>query len=87
MMDADDIWRWMHELESAQRLADERLAQMTADRKQAIAWRDDAERLRAAVQRQVDNIHRWRATGMSASQEESQSIYEQLFAALNNKVA
>ena len=38
--------------------------------------------LAAAVRRQVENIERWRETGIPASPEESKSIYEQLLAAL-----
>lgn len=43
----------------------------------------EVERMKAAIKRQVDNIDRWRATGESASPEESKSIYDQLCAALN----
>ncbi len=38
--------------------------------------------LAEAVRRQVENIERWRETGIPASPEESKSIYEQLLAAL-----
>ena len=38
--------------------------------------------LAAAVRRQVENIERWRETGIPATPEESKSIYEQLLAAL-----
>lgn len=38
--------------------------------------------LAEAVRRQVENIERWRETGIPATPEESKSIYEQLLAAL-----
>ena len=37
---------------------------------------------RAAIQRQVENIDRWRETGVPAGPEESREIYEGLCAAL-----
>jgi hypothetical protein len=43
---------------------------------------DDNQRLRAAVLRQVENIERWRETGIPADADESRSIYEQLCAAI-----
>lgn len=45
----------------------------------------ERDRLRAAVHRQVKNIERWMETGEPAGPEESQSIYEQLKAALTQQ--
>ena len=44
----------------------------------------ERERLREAVQRQVTNIERWLETGEPANEIESESIYNQLVAALGD---
>lgn len=43
---------------------------------------DTVETMRDAIERQVENIERWLASGEAATPEESQSIYEQLKEAL-----
>lgn len=48
--------------------------------------RDCIATLEAALQRQVENVERWIATGTPADEEESRSIYEQMVCALRGKL-
>ena len=67
--------------------ADQWLSTQSSWSQAMAAFAAENERLRKAVQRQVDNIDRWMETGIPANAEESQSIYEQMKYALEKGTA